>query len=108
MAFKPTDSQRKAIVTIDRPVAVVAGAGSGKTWVLVERYLHLLDQGFTTDEIAAITFTKKAAGGEGASAGGQAAARASLGWLDVTIHNLQRIIQEHPSGPPGSRVRVGR
>ena len=48
MSF-PTESQRKAITTIDRPLVVTAGAGSGKTRVLVERYLHLVDQGVEVD-----------------------------------------------------------
>lgn len=111
MAFKPTDSQRKAIVTIDRPVAVVAGAGSGKTWVLVERYLHLLDQGFTTDEIAAITFTKKAAQEMKErlrEARPQLAASLERAQIS-TIHSLcQRIIQEHPlQARLDPRFRVG-
>jgi ATP-dependent helicase/nuclease subunit A len=55
-----SDAQRAAITTHDRPVAVVAGAGSGKTFVLVERYLALLEQ-HRISEIAAITFTNKAA-----------------------------------------------
>ncbi|HOQ74015.1 MAG TPA: UvrD-helicase domain-containing protein [Limnochordia bacterium] len=111
MAFKPTDSQRKAIVTIDRPVAVVAGAGSGKTWVLVERYLHLLDQGFATDEIAAITFTKKAAQEMKErlrEARPQLAASLERAQIS-TIHSLcQRIIQEHPlQARLDPRFRVG-
>jgi len=61
VTFEPTERQKEAITTIHCPVAVVAGAGSGKTRVLVERYLYLLDQGFSVEEIAAITFTKKAA-----------------------------------------------
>ena len=40
---------------------VVAGAGSGKTKVLVERYVNLVEQGFKLNQILAITFTRKAA-----------------------------------------------
>mgnify|MGYP003289783890 CR=1 FL=1 len=59
-----TDQQLKAITTIDNNVAVSAGAGSGKTRVLVERFLHILEQGknVSPKEILAITFTRKAAG----------------------------------------------
>jgi len=57
----PTPDQKRAIETIDRNVVVVAGAGSGKTRVLVERYLYLLQQGVSISQILAITFTRKAA-----------------------------------------------
>ncbi|RKD31188.1 UvrD-helicase domain-containing protein [Thermohalobacter berrensis] len=61
-----TDSQKKAVFTIDKNIAVSAGAGSGKTRVLVERYLYILEKGNLRkgreiDSIVAITFTKKAA-----------------------------------------------
>ncbi|HZJ08876.1 MAG TPA: UvrD-helicase domain-containing protein, partial [Trueperaceae bacterium] len=42
-------------------VAVVAGAGTGKTKLLAHRYLHHLDQGFSPLEVVAVTFTEKAA-----------------------------------------------
>lgn len=46
----------------ERSLVVAAGAGSGKTRVLVGRYLHLLEAGLADlDEIIAITFTEKAA-----------------------------------------------
>lgn len=61
MGFQPTAEQEVAIKTIDRDLVVTAGAGSGKTKVLVERYLYLLEKGFSIDSIVAITFTKKAA-----------------------------------------------
>ena len=59
-----TDQQLQAITTIDNNVAVSAGAGSGKTRVLVERFLHILELGknVSPKEILAITFTRKAAG----------------------------------------------
>ncbi|HHV26119.1 MAG TPA: UvrD-helicase domain-containing protein [Tissierellia bacterium] len=58
-------NQKKAVETIDKNVSVNAGAGSGKTKVLVERYLYILEngkigEGKEVDSIVAITFTKKA------------------------------------------------
>ena len=64
----PTKDQKKAKVTIDKNVSVSAGAGSGKTRVLVERFLYILEQTrydanpVIPEEILAITFTRKAAG----------------------------------------------
>jgi ATP-dependent helicase/nuclease subunit A len=57
-----TEQQAKAVTTIDKDLCVMSGAGCGKTRVLVERFLHLLDQcGASVPDIAAITFTEKAA-----------------------------------------------
>lgn len=66
--FNFTDNQAAAINTLDRNVSVSAGAGSGKTRVLVERFINILAQGLKNPrqavlpkEILAITFTRKAA-----------------------------------------------
>jgi ATP-dependent helicase/nuclease subunit A len=57
-----TPAQARAIAALDTNVAVSAGAGAGKTKVLVERYLGILTSGRAAcDEILAITFTNKAA-----------------------------------------------
>ena len=59
MQFTP--SQQKAL-NIEKHVCVTAGAGSGKTTVLVERYLEILRKGEVGPQnIVAITFTEKAA-----------------------------------------------
>lgn len=57
------NKQQDEAVRKDAPqYAVVAPAGAGKTTVLVERYLHhVVDKGFTPDQVLAITFTRKAA-----------------------------------------------
>lgn len=65
-----TQNQKTAIQTLDRDVCVSAGAGSGKTGVLVERYVHIvLETKYqrlpphlqaTPDRILVITFTDKA------------------------------------------------
>lgn len=57
-----TESQLRAIRTLDRPLVTTAGPGAGKTRVLTERYLHLLAQpNVEVENIVAITFTNKAA-----------------------------------------------
>lgn len=59
-----TPEQRTAVFNHQQNLIVVAGAGSGKTRVLVERYLALLDAHpeWPLNALVAITFTKKAAG----------------------------------------------
>ena len=54
--------QAAAAFTLDRHLSVTAGPGSGKTTVLVERYLEILrTQKVSVDNIVAITFTNRAA-----------------------------------------------
>jgi ATP-dependent helicase/nuclease subunit A len=56
-----TEEQAIAIEITDRAVALMAAAGSGKTTVLVERYLRLLAQGLSPADILLVTFTNEAA-----------------------------------------------
>jgi len=60
--IKLTDQQDEAINSDASPIVVRAGAGSGKTAVLVQRYIRLVkERGLKPHQILAVTFTNKAA-----------------------------------------------
>jgi ATP-dependent exoDNAse (exonuclease V) beta subunit len=121
----PTPEQRAAIEARGRDLLLEAGAGSGKTGVMVERYVRLVvDEGVSPDAVLAFTFTDKAAAelrarvraelsrraaGEGAAAVRAAALLATIGgaWI-TTIHGFcNRVLAAHPVAAgvdPGFRV----
>jgi DNA helicase II / ATP-dependent DNA helicase PcrA len=88
--------QRQAVLTRDGPVLVLAGAGSGKTRMLVHRIAHLIRSGAARpSEVLAVTFTNRAAD----EMRERVAAFAGDAAKDVvisTFHSLGvRILREH-------------
>ena len=102
---------RRAVVDdLDRTLFLEAGAGSGKTRCLIDRFVALVESGVPADHIAAITFTEKAAGELVDRIRGELERRAregSVSCVDAlavldraaigTLHSFaQRVLTEHP------------
>jgi ATP-dependent helicase/nuclease subunit A len=118
----PTPEQAAAIAVGGRDVLLEAGAGTGKTGVMVDRYCRLIcDEGVSPDAILAFTFTDKAAAELRQRIRIELARRAELGseraagllsgiggaWV-TTIHGFcNRLLAAHPVAAgidPGFRV----
>jgi ATP-dependent helicase/nuclease subunit A len=107
----PTAEQEAAIAASGRDVLVEAGAGTGKTGVMVDRYCRLVcEEGVSPDAVLAFTFTEKAAAElrqriraalERRVEAGSEQARELLGGLGgawvMTIHGFcNRLLAAHP------------
>ena len=108
---KPTTEQRAAIEATAAEVMVEAGAGTGKTGVMVDRYCRLVcDRGVSPDSVLAFTFTDKAAAElrqriraeierraeEGSERARELLPRLGSAWV-TTIHGFcNRLLSAHP------------
>ncbi len=89
-------AQRAAVESVDGPVLVLAGAGTGKTRVLTTRLVHLLaTRRAFASQIMAVTFTNKAAK-EMQHRVGQMVGQSVDGWWLGTFHALAaRLLRRH-------------
>jgi ATP-dependent exoDNAse (exonuclease V) beta subunit len=118
----PTPEQARAIAVKGRDVLLEAGAGTGKTGVMVDRYCRLVcEEGVSPDAILAFTFTDKAAAelrqriraelarraGAGSERAGDLLSAIGGAWV-TTIHGFcNRLLGGHPVAAgidPGFRV----
>jgi uncharacterized protein (TIGR00375 family) len=59
-SYGATEDQKSAILHAGRGL-VIAGPGSGKTWVLVSKIMYLIEKGYAPESLLAITFSNRAA-----------------------------------------------
>src|SRR5580704_3482186 len=87
--------QRAAVEHGDGPLMVLAGAGTGKTRVLVHRIAHLVETGADPRAILAVTFTNKAAGEMKHRLRGVLGARADAMWVGTFHATCARMLRRH-------------
>ncbi|OGS91984.1 MAG: ATP-dependent DNA helicase Rep [Gallionellales bacterium GWA2_60_18] len=89
MLNKLNAAQRAAVTAIDAPLLVLAGAGSGKTRVITHKIAYLIEKcGYAPRNIAAITFTNKAANEMRERVAGLLQGKDSKGLVVSTFHSL--------------------
>ncbi|HKQ06683.1 MAG TPA: UvrD-helicase domain-containing protein [Blastocatellia bacterium] len=89
-------AQYQAVTSIDGPLLIVAGAGTGKTRTLVYRVARLVETGIRPESILLLTFTRRAASSMLARAAGLADERCQR-VSGGTFHSLAHsVLRRHP------------
>ena len=89
------DEQKSAVLNVDGPSLVVAGAGSGKTKVLTTRLAYIIEQKAWANQILCVTFTNKAAKEMWKSDKILGPNASSLSWLG-TFHSISvKFLRRH-------------
>ena len=96
MAAELNPAQQAAVEHGEGPLCVLAGAGSGKTRVLVHRIARLVDRRIYPQEILAVTFSNKAAGEMRERLHGLLGAAARGMWIGTFHGTCARLLRLHP------------
>ena len=81
-------AQKKAVQTLNGPVLILAGAGTGKTRTVTCRIAHMVDRGINPKGILALTFTNKAANEMADRAAAMVSRKAARAMTICTFHSL--------------------
>lgn len=81
-------AQREAVVTLNGPVLILAGAGTGKTRTVTCRIAHMIERGIPGSNILAVTFTNKAANEMRERVEGMMSRKQAKGISVSTFHSL--------------------
>ncbi|CAI8968321.1 DNA helicase Rep [Methylocaldum szegediense] len=106
MAAQLNPQQLAAVTTLDCPLLVLAGAGSGKTRVITEKIAYLVKQGTPARHIAAVTFTNKAAREMKSRVGKLLSDKELRGLTVSTFHSLGLEIVREEHGALGFKKNI--
>ncbi len=106
MAAQLNPQQLAAVTTLDCPLLVLAGAGSGKTRVITEKIAYLVKQGTPARHIAAVTFTNKAAREMKSRVGKLLSDKELRGLTVSTFHSLGLEILREEHGALGLKKNI--